>query len=297
MFFAIHTVPGDPARIVLAGSGSGGNIDPAALEQTRERLGLNEPLFLQYLSFLFGILQLDFGTSFRTGRPVLESILYYLPNTLEIVGFAVLVSLIMGILLGVLSAQSKGVANKLVTVFTSLGVSLPVYVTGTVLVFVFAVTFNIFPSGGYTEFSADPAKHVRLLVLPVIAIAIGLSSVLARISHASIVETKEQDYVRTAKALGLHPVRAFLTAVLRNSLIPVITIAGLELGTLIGSTVVIERVFSWPGLSSLLFDAVSNRDYPLVQGVVMVTAALFIIVNLVVDVVYSFLNPKIRQTT
>lgn len=296
VFIAIHTVPGDPARIVLAGQGSGANIDPAALAETRARLGLDQPVLIQYFDYLRGIVTLNLGDSFRTGAPVLQTIGERLPNTLELVGIAVLVSLVVGVLLGILAARAKGFGSQALSVLTSVGVSLPVYVTGTVLVFAFAVTLKMLPAGGFTEWSDDPGKHVALLVLPTIAIAIGLSSVIARVTKSSILETQEQDFVRTARSLGMKPGRAFGTAVLRNSLIPVVTVAGLELGTLLGSTVIVERVFNWPGLSALLVDAVSNRDYPIVQGVVLLTAALFIAVNIIVDVLYGVLNPRVRQS-
>ncbi|MGO3147953.1 MAG: ABC transporter permease [Leucobacter sp.] len=295
VFIAIHTVPGDPARIVLAGQGSGSEIDPAALAETRARLGLDRPILLQYFSYLLGVVTLDLGSSFRNGTPVLELLAERLPNTLELVGTAVLVALIVGVLIGILAAKPKGALAQFLSTLTSIGVSLPVYVTGTVLVFAFAVSLQILPAGGFVSWSDDPAKHFSLLVLPTIAIAVGLSSVIARVTKSAILETQEHDFVRTAHSLGLAPGRAFRTAVLRNSLVPVVTIVGLELGTLLGSTVIIERVFNWPGLSALLVDAVTNRDYPIVQGVVLLTAALFIIVNIIVDVLYGVLNPRVRQ--
>lgn len=295
VFIAIHTVPGDPARIVLAGQGGGTDIDPAALAETRARLGLDRPVFLQYGSYLLGLLRFDLGTSYRSDSDVLVQIASRLPNTLELVGAGVLVSLVVGILFGVLAARSRGVADQFLSFLTSLGVSLPVYVTGTLLVFLFAVSLRILPAGGFAEYSDDPARHLSLLVLPTIAIAIGLSSVIARVTKSSLLETRRLDYVRTAKALGMTPMRVYRTAVLRNSMVPVLSVTGLEVGTLLGSTVVIEKVFNWPGLSTLLVDAVSNRDYPVVQGVVLLTAALFITVNIIVDVMYGVLDPKVRQ--
>lgn len=296
VFLAVQTVPGDPALIVLSGSGTTGEISPEALAATRAQLGLDRPLHVQYFDYLAGLFRGDFGTSFENRQPVADLIAARLPNTLELVGIVAVLSIALGIALGSWAARRGPAVNTGVSLLTSLGISAPVYVLGTLLVFVFAVTLRVLPAGGFTTWAADPGRHLQLLVLPVIAISIGLTSVIARVTRSAVAETSEQDWVRTSRALGLSEPVVFRTAVLRNSLTPVATIAALEIGILIGSTVLVERVFSWPGLSTLLIDGVTARDYPVIQGVIIVTAALFILINILVDVVYGVLDPRARQS-
>lgn len=296
VFIAVQTVPGDPAMIVLIGSGNTSEITPEALQATREQLGLDRPAIVQYITYLGGLLTGDLGMSFENRQPVTDLIAARLPNTLELIAIVAVVSIAAGIALGAWAAQRRGAANSVVTFFTSLGISAPVYVLGTVLVFVFAVTLRVLPAGGFTSWSDDPVRHLQLLILPVVAVSVGLTAVIARVTRASVNETSQQDWVRTARSWGLHEPAVFRTAVLRNSLTPVATIAALEIGILLGSTVLVERVFSWPGLSTLLVEGVAARDYPVIQGVIIVTAALFIVINIVVDVLYGVLDPRARQS-
>ncbi|MFB7893609.1 ABC transporter permease [Microbacterium sp. NPDC056044] len=296
VFLAVQTVPGDPALIVLSGTGNSGEISPEALAATREQLGLDRPVIVQYVDYVAGLFRGDLGTSFDNRQPVSDLLAARLPNTLELVGIVSVIAIAAGIAIGSRTARRGTAANTGLSFFTSLGISAPVYVLGTVLVFVFSVTLKWLPAGGFTSWAEDPVRHLQLLILPVTAIAIGLTSVIARVTRSSVAETTEQDWVRTSRALGLSEPVVFRTAVLRNSLTPVATIAALEIGILIGSTVLVERVFSWPGLSTLLVEGVSTRDYPVIQGVIIVTAALFILINIVVDVLYGVLDPRARQS-
>jgi peptide/nickel transport system permease protein len=175
------------------------------------------------------------------------------------------------------------------------GVALPVFVFGSVLILFFSLELAWLPAGGYASFAADPVRHLQLLVLPAIALAVGFTSVVARMTRSSVQEMQHADWVRTARSLGLSRSRVFRRFVLRNSLNPVVTVIGLGVGTLLGSTVLVERVFNYPGLSSLLVDAVTARDYPVVQGVVLTIAVLFIAINIVVDVIYGVLDPRVRR--
>lgn len=296
VFVAVQTVPGDPALIVLTGSGNTGEISPEALDATRQQLGLDRPVLVQYADYIGGLFRGDLGTSFENRQPVSELIGARLPNTLELVGIVALISIAAGIAIGSWAARRGAAVNTGLSFFTSLGISAPVYVLGTVLVFIFSVSLKWLPAGGFTTWADDPGRHALLLILPVIAISIGLTSVIARVTRSSVAETTEQDWVRTSRSLGLAESVVFRTAVLRNSLTPVATIAALEIGILIGSTVLVERVFSWPGLSTLLIDGVTARDYPVIQGVIIVTAALFIVINIIVDVIYGVLDPRARQS-
>ena len=295
IFLALHLVPGDPAALLLGGEGSG-TPTPEALAQVRERLGLNDPFLVQYWNYLSGLFQGNLGTSFRDGSAVAGFIATRLPNTLELVLVASLLALVVGIPLGALAARRGGAVDTGISLLTAIGLAVPVYVIGTVMVLVFALTLRWFPAGGYVAFTEDPVGHLSRLVLPSIAIAMGITAVLARMTRSSVIETMGQDWVRTARSVGLARSQVFQGHVMRNSLNPVVTSFGLEVGALIGSTVLIERVFNWPGLGSLLIDAVLQLDYPIVQGVVIVVSVLFILINIVVDVSYGLLDPRVRQS-
>lgn len=295
IFLALHMVPGDPAALLLSGEGAGAPT-PEALAQVRERLGLNDPFLVQYWHYLSGLVQGDLGSSFRDGSPVVGFIASRLPNTLELVLIAALIAVVVGVPLGALAARRGGVIDTVVSLVTTVGLAVPVYVIGTVFVLVFALNFGWFPAGGFVALGDDPGGHLLRIMLPAIAISMGITAVLARMTRSSVLETMGQDWVRTARSVGLSRSQVFQGHVVRNSLNPVVTSFGLEVGTLIGSTVLIERVFNWPGLGSLLVDAVLQRDYPIVQGVVVIISVLFIVINILVDVSYGLLDPRVRQS-
>lgn len=295
IFLALHLVPGDPAALLLGGEG-GGAPTPEAIAEVRAQLGLDQPLLVQYGNYLLGVLQGDLGTSFRDGSSVSGFIAQRLPNTLELVLLAAIIAVVVGVPLGALAARRGGVVDSGISVLTTLGVAVPVFVIGTIFVLVFALQLRLFPAGGFVAFADDPLGHLTRALLPSIAIAIGFAAVLARMTRSSVLETSGQDWVRTATSMGLSRPVVFRRHVLRNSMNPVVTSFGLEVGTLIGSTVLIERVFNWPGLGTLLVDGVLQRDYPVVQGVVIVISVLFILINIVVDISYGFLDPRVRQS-
>lgn len=295
VFALIQSVPGDPARLLLAGDS--GTVSEEAVVALRAELGLDKPLLVQFGTYILGLLSGDLGTSFVKKAPVLELLTTRLPNTLEIVGFAAVLSIIVGVGVGLMSAAMarKNARGTAFSTLTSLGLSAPVYVIGTLLVYFVSVKWGLLPAGGFKSWSADAGQHVRLLILPVVTIAIGLGSIIARATRSSVLETRQQDWVRTARALGHSPRQVWFEAVLRNSLTPVVTLVGLEIGILMGSTVLVERVFNWPGLSSLLIESVAQRDYPVIQGVILLTAAIFIFINIVVDFLYTVLDPRARS--
>jgi peptide/nickel transport system permease protein len=293
IFLAIHAVPGDPAA-VLASGGASGTATPESIERLREQLGLDKPLVVQYLDYLAGVVTGDLGSSFRDSRPVVTTIFERLPNTIELVVLACLVGAIVGVALGAAAGRFGGWVDSLVTAFSSLAISVPVYVLGTVFILVFSLTLGWFPAGGFVSWQTDPVGHLRLLLLPALTLSIAFIGVTARMTRSSVVETSRMDWVRTARSWGLTPSRVFSRHVLRNSMTPVATAIGLEVGIMLGSTVLAERVFNFPGLSALLVDSVVNRDYPVVQGIVIVISVLFIAINIVVDLVYRFLDPRVR---
>jgi peptide/nickel transport system permease protein len=248
---------------------------------------------VQYLS---GILSGDLGSSFRDNSPVTAAVAERLPRTLELVAVAVLLALAIGIPLGSLAARRGGVIDAAINLVTSTGISVPVYVIGTVLVLVFSLKLGWFPAGGYRAADADLAGHIQRVLLPALALSFGIISVVSRMTRSAVLEVIGLDYVRTAKAIGLSRPTVFRKHVLRGSLNPVVTVVGLQVGTLLGSTVLVERIFNWPGLSGLLVEAVLQRDYPVVQGIVIVISVIFILINIIVDISYGMLDPRVRTS-
>jgi peptide/nickel transport system permease protein len=293
IFSAIRLIPGDPVELLLSSGNT--TASPETVERMRAQLGLNGSLPAQYWNFLTGVLTGDLGHSIRTDDAVAQSIAQRLPRTLELVTFATVISMLVGIPLGAWAAARGGFVDSAATILTSLGVALPVYVIGTLLIFVFSLTLGWLPAGGFTTWQQNPGRHFQLLVLPAIALSLGFTAIIARMTRSAVLETMDQDWVRTATAFGHTPLKVFRRHVMRNSMTPVTTVIGLGFGTLLGSTVLAERVFNYPGLSSLLVESVSNRDYAVVQGIVIIIALLFILINIVVDIVYGLLDPRVRQ--
>ncbi|MBW9093062.1 ABC transporter permease [Microbacterium jejuense] len=293
IFFVIRTVPGDPAALLASGGGSG-DASPEAIAQIREQLGLDQPLWAQYFGYLAGVVRGDFGTSFQFGTDVTPIILERLPKTLELVLGATLIGVTVGIILGVIAARRGGVVSTIITAMGSFAISIPVYVLGTVLVFAIALQLRWLPAGGYVGWE-DPADHLRILILPCITLAVPFAAIVATITRSGLVETAQQDWVRTARSWGMSPNSVYGRHVLRNSLTAVLTIVGLEIGLMFGSTILVEQVYSYPGLSQLMIRSVEQRDYPIVQGVAIMAAAFFILVNILVDVLYGVLDPRARR--
>lgn len=293
IFAAIHAIPGDPAEILASGSGTAAT-DPAAVAAIRAQLGLDRPLLEQYLSFLGGAVAGGFGTSFTRQTAVSELIAFRLPNSLELVFGAALISIPLGILLGSSAARLGGWRDSVISGFTAFGVAIPGYVLGTFLVVLFATQLRLLPSGGYVGWE-DPWGHLSRLVLPLTVLSVMLVSTVARITRATILETSRSDWVRTARSWGLPGRTVFRRHVVRNSLGPVTSVVAIELGALIGSSVVIEQVFTWPGVGTLLVEGVGDRDYPVVIGVIAVISVIFIVINIVVDILQGVLDPRARS--
>jgi peptide/nickel transport system permease protein len=287
-------IPGDPAELLLSSGGVAP--DPAQVLELRERLGLEAPLLQQYASFIGQLLRLDLGTSLTDDYPVMDEIAKRLPRTIELILAATILAVAIGMPLGVVAALRRGSGmDRTLSAVASFNQSLPVFVTGTLLILVFAQQLRWVPAGGYVAFAQDPARHLTNLLMPAVTIAIGLSTVVFRMTRASVLETLDRDWVRTARAKGLASRHVVRRHVLRNSLGPVVTVIGLQMGTLLGGTVLVEYVFNWPGLSGYLVRAVEQRNYPEVQGIVLVICALFVFLNLVVDLLYAVLDPRVRH--
>lgn len=295
IFFAVRAVPGDPAETLASAQGSSSSVTPQRLERIRESLGLDKPLLVQYWDNVAGLFTGHLGHSFEDGSAVTANIAQRLPNTAEIVLFAAVVGVLVGLAIGSWAGRG-GHASQLVGAgLTSTAIAVPVYVLGSVMILVFALKLGWFPTGGFAAMSVDPVGHMLRLVLPSLTLAIPFAAIVARMTTSSVREVSTQDWVRTARSLGLSRGRVFREDVLRNALNPVVTVVGVEMGMLLGSTVLVERVFNWPGLGSLLVDAVAHRDYPIVQGVTILISITFIVLNTLVDVIYGVLDPRIRR--
>lgn len=295
IFVMLQTVPGDPAVQLLTGAG-GGAVSPEAVEAMRAQLGLDLPVWQQYWNYLTGVFTGDLGTAFSDGREVSAMILERLPRTLELVLLAVLLALLIGIPLGSLAARRGGLTDSTISVLTSIGMSVPVYIIGTIFVLYLSIYLGWFPSGGFREVNEDFVGHFTRLILPAVALSLGIISIVSRMTRSAVLENLQQDWVRTARSWGLGEKKVFNRYVLRNSMTPVATVTGLQIGSLLGGTVLIEQVFIWPGLSSLLIESVVARDFPVVQGIVIVLSVVFILINLFVDILYGYLDPRVRTS-
>jgi peptide/nickel transport system permease protein len=293
VFLAIRLVPGDPAEILLSQGGVAP--DPAAVAALREQLGLDRSIGAQYVLNFRQLLTGDLGQSLQDDSSVTAEIGQRLPRTLELIGAATLFAVLFGVPTGLVAALRRGGAlDRVAAAVAALALALPVFVTGTLMVLLFAQTLHWVPAGGSVGFAADPARHLLLLAMPAITIGLGLAASVFRMTRAAVLDVSQRDYVRTAHAKGVRPARVWLHHILRNALSPIVTVIALNLGTLLGGTVLVEYVFNYPGISGLLVDAVNARDYPMVQGVVLVISILLVLLNLFVDLLYAVLDPRIR---
>jgi peptide/nickel transport system permease protein len=294
VFLAIRLVPGDPAELLLSQGGVAP--DPAAVAELRDQLGLDRPVLTQYLANINGLLHGDLGRSIQDGSPVADAIGRRLPRTLELIGAAAILALLTGFPAGAFAAMRPGgVLDRVANVVSGLLLAMPVFVLGTVLVLVLAQWLHLVPAGGYVPLAQAPGQHLVLLLMPAATIAAGLAAVVFRITRAAVAEAAGRDHVRTAHAKGLANRRILLHHIVRNALAPVVTVVALHLGSLLGGTVLVEYVFNWPGLSGELVDAVSARDYPEVVGIILVISLLFVGLNLLVDLAYAALDPRVRH--
>ncbi|MDO5370072.1 ABC transporter permease, partial [Paracoccus sp. (in: a-proteobacteria)] len=289
--FALQKLlPGDP---VLAMAGE--ERDPIALAAIREQLGLNDPLPVQYFNWLTAALQGDLGMSLRTGQPVTELILQKLPVTLQLGVMALLIALVIGIPAGILSAVRKGTLTDYAANMVALsGMSVPNFWLGILLIMLVSVRWQLLPASGYVPPTEDFVQSMRTMIMPAFVLGTGLAGALMRHTRSSMLGVLKQDYVRTARAKGVPERRVVMRHAFRNALTPIVTLTALLFGELIAGAVLTEQIFTIPGFGKLVVDAVFTRDYAVVQGVVMVTAVGFILMNLVADMLYILLNPRLR---
>jgi peptide/nickel transport system permease protein len=294
VFLALRFVPGDPAELLLTQGSSAP--DQAMVEELRAKLGLNKPILVQYVEAFRGILTGDLGHSLQDNSPVADEVLKRLPRTLELILAAGLIAIAVGLPIGIMASLRPGGAfDRLSSFVAACLLASPVFVIGALMLLVVSQILRAVPAGGFVPFTQDPVQHLILLLMPAGAIAISLWAIVFRITRTSILDVMTRAFVRTAKAKGLGPVRVLSGHVLRNALIPIVTVVALQLGTLFGGTVLVEFVFNWPGMSLLLVEAVNQRDYPMVQGIVLVVSILFVGLNLAVDLIYGWLDPRVRR--
>jgi peptide/nickel transport system permease protein len=280
-FFVIR-LAGDPVKALLPEGAT-----PQQEIALRHSLGYDRPLAVQYFSYLGGLLHLDFGQSVFFQQPALTVILSRLPATIQLASAALVFAVVVSIPAGIISAVRRGKAtDSAVMGVVLVGQSTPAFFVGIVLILVFAVTLQVLPASGIGGFDN--------LVLPAVTLGLYSAAMIARLLRSSLIDVLGEDHVRTARAKGLSPARVILGSGLRNAALPVVTIVGLEVGSLLGGAILTEQVFSWPGVGRLTIEAITNRDYPLVQATVLFLAIVFVVVNLVVDVLYAFLDPRVR---
>jgi len=310
VFFMVRAIPGDPAQIML-----GQQATQEQVQQIRENMGLDKPIFVQYGLFLKDALRGDLGDSIVTGRPVTTELLTRLPATLELTTFALLIAILVGIPVGVISAvRQYSLLDKTTSVLALTGISMPIFWLAMILVVIFGVNLELLPFPGRLDPTTGITAITGLvlvdslltlnfagfwdgllhLIMPALALATIPMAVIMRMTRSSMLEVMNEDYVRTARAKGVVPWRVVFKHALRNAMLPTITVIGLQTGLLMGGAIITETIFSWPGIGLYTYNSISSRDYASIQGVVLYAALLFVLVNLLVDILYAVLDPRVR---
>jgi peptide/nickel transport system permease protein len=291
VFALIHLTPGDPIDAMMAES-----VDDSVKRELRQTLGLDRPLHLQYATWMGRLLRGDLGRSIRNQEPVIENVARRIKPSLQLAGLAMAISLLVATPIGILSAARRNsTLDRFGTSFALFGICMPNFLIALLLIFLFGVTLRWLPISGYVDPMEELWDGLRSLALPAITLGLALAAVITRTLRSSMLEALSEDYIRTARAKGLSDGAVIRRHALKNALIPVVTVLGLQLGTLIGGAVITEYVFALPGVGRLVVDAVFARDYPLVQGVVLLIAVGFILSNLMVDLLYGWIDPRIRH--
>lgn len=291
-FSLIRLVPGDPVAVVL---GPDARVTAEQVAAIRVAFGLDEPAPIQYARWLGHVLSGDLGTSFRTGRSLTQELALRLPVTLELTLLAAVLGLIPSLLVGVLAAVKRNSRTDYVaTISTLVGLSMPNFLLATLLVLAFSLWLRWLPPIGYVELRSDPLGNLKTMVLPALSLGLPFAGILMRITRSSVLEVLGQDHVRVARAKGLPAPGVLQRHVLPNAAIPIITVGGIQIARLLGGAVIVETIFGLPGIGRYVYEAISMRDYPVVQGVTLVVALAFVLVSLLVDVLYALVDPRLR---
>jgi peptide/nickel transport system permease protein len=290
VFALVHLVPGDPVRIAL-----GTRYTPEAYDALRSASGLDRPIVEQFFGYLASAFTGDLGVSFRNGDPVTVTLLERLPATVSLGVVGIVIAMVIALPAGIFSALREGrVSDAIVRITSQFGVSIPDFWLGILLIALFATTLGWLPTSGYRPLLEDPAGWLRHIVLPALTVGLVAAAIMTRYVRSAVLEVASMGYVRTARSKGLPPRVVTFRHTVRNALVPVLTITGIQLATILGGVIVVEVVFAWPGLGRLVYNAVAARDYPVIQGAVLLIATLFLVINLIVDVLYAVVDPRIR---
>jgi len=310
VFLLIHATPGDPADLLLSDQAS-----PSDIAEARHQWGLDQPIYVQYARFLINVLEGDFGTSFRYSDPVITLIGERLPATIELAFVSLLIAVAFGVPLGVWAgAKPNSWADNFGSFFGFFGISMPSFWFGIILILVIAGYLNWLPSSGRSTYGIPGGSEsgfyiaesllsgnfqaawdgIRHIIMPAIALGTNMMGIIMRVTRSAVLEVMHEDYVRTARAKGIDESAVLWRHVLRNALVPVITVGGLELGTLLSGSIIVETVFAWPGSGSLLISAIQSRDYPLITGTVIIYTLAFVAINFLIDILYAAVDPRIR---
>ena len=289
-FALVHVIPGDPALVMLGGEGT-----PQQAAELRKQLGLDRPLPVRYWEWLSRVVRGDLGESLYNKTRVVDELIWRFPTTLALVSLSFLISILIGVPAGLLSAVYRNTwIDHAARVLTLLSLSMPSFWLGLMLIILFSLKLNLLPIVGYTSVVTDPWNGLRFLILPSCALGTYLTALLARLVRSSVLEVLGQEYIRTARAKGLHERVVLFRHALRNALIPAVTVMGINMGILLGGSAVIETLFILPGVGQLVITALYNRDLPVIQGLILYISVLYVLINLVVDLLYTYLDPRLR---
>ena len=295
VFFAMKAAPGDPAAMMLGPEAAEPEMKPV-LDALRIKMGLNRPVHVQYFIWLKDLLSGDFGKSIRNELPVLPLIIGRIPATLELLLVGLFIGIILSLPVGIISAIKRGsITDYTISFLSASGIAIPGFWFGLLLILIFSVNLKLLPASGYVPFFENPLENLKRVILPGISLGLYLAAYITRFLRTDMLAVLRADYILTARAKGLDETRVILVHALKNSLISVLTILGILIGSLLGGVVIIEQVFGWSGVGWLSIQAISLRDYPMVQGIVLFAAASFILANLIVDILYGLVDPRVRE--
>lgn len=296
VFLLLFLSPGDPV-LLLVPADEANQLTEEDLDRLRTEMGLDRPIMIQYADWLLNVVQGDLGRSIHQGRPVTELISSRFPVTLELAILSVVVATVVAVPIGVYTAvRPGGIGDAIGNIFALMGASAPAFWVALLLIVLFAVILDWLPAGGFTRLSEDPVAHVERMILPVLTLSAALMAVTMRLTRSSMLEVLNENYIRSARSKGLSDRRVIFLHALKNALIPVITTVGIQIGRILGGTVAIELIFSFPGMGKLMLDAIYARDFPIVQGGVLLITLSFLVINLIVDLTYAYIDPRIRYS-
>ncbi|MCC6704495.1 MAG: ABC transporter permease [Thermomicrobiales bacterium] len=293
IFGLIRMIPGDAAMLAI---GVDQRITPEQREAVRRSYGLDQPIPVQYVRWMGHVLRGDLGQSLRTRRPITDELRLRMPVTIQLAVMAAILGTIPAVTMGIIAAVKRNSpADYMATIGTLLGISAPNFLIAILLILIFSYQLKWLPPVGFKELRVDPVQNLKTMILPAISLSLPLAAVMMRNTRSAVLEVLNQDYVRVARAKGLTSRRVLLRHVIPNASLPIITVAGLQVAGLLGGTVIVEQIFGLPGLGRYIYDAINNRDYPVVQGVTLVIATMFVLISMLVDVLYAVVDPRLRK--